>query len=268
MSKVSWVVETHVFNDKEFTRLTDKIKAVGCDLHLMRMIPFTTTVVGAEPTPEGAVILYGRDASAAYAKEKGWTPGVFGDDASFDQSAQQQALGSLLLNASTLRMPLKTVQAWIIGSEREKPFFIKPVGDHKQFPGGVMTVHDFQEWHEGLVKTHYYVENDFEVLVSEPQDVGCEWRVVVVAGQIVSSCLYRQYGAVRPEPHILPEVEALVLTADRLHRPAPVYVIDIAQSGGEFKIVEYNAFNSAGFYAGDIEAIVEAVTAHVQEAYP
>ncbi len=51
----------------------------------------------------------------------------------------------------------------------------------------------------------------------------------------------------------------------RYDEPAQVYVIDVAQvrQGDDwtYKVIEYNSFNSAGFYACDVPAIIDAVNA-------
>ncbi|MBT2748957.1 ATP-grasp domain-containing protein [Lysobacter sp. ISL-50] len=39
-------------------------------------------------------------------------------------------------------------------------------------------------------------------------------------------------------------------------------MMDVAQTDDGFKVIEFNTFNSSGFYAHDIGKIVAAVTAH------
>jgi hypothetical protein len=73
---------------------------------------------------------------------------------------------------------------------------------------------------------------------------------------------------VKPERHIIPEVEELVMQAHAKFQPAAVYVIDIAQVtiDGEmsYKVIEYNTFNSAGLYACDVGRIIDDVNAYVE----
>ena len=45
----------------------------------------------------------------------------------------------------------------------------------------------------------------------------------------------------------------------KIHQPAKAFVIDIARVDGEFKIIEINNLNSAGFYASDVQKIIAAI---------
>jgi hypothetical protein len=49
-------------------------------------------------------------------------------------------------------------------------------------------------------------------------------------------------------------------SAARHWQPCEIFVMDIAEHQGGLRIIEINGFNSSGFYAADIPAIVAAVS--------
>jgi hypothetical protein len=263
---VTWIIESNVFAETSFDAMLAHLKVRGLPHHVVRVIPFVHEIDGKVPEVVNPVVVYGSIGVQKLAAANSWTPGVF-TNADFSTEAYAKGLGDLFLNADAVAMPLSAVADWL-PSWREDAFFIKPNGDNKEFAGTVMTKAEFRDWHANMMDIGYLETDDFEVVISAPVKLGCEWRVVVVDGQIVTSSLYRQYGMVKAERHIIPDVEAVVLEAHRRFAPAPVYMADVAQVGDDYRIVEYNTFNSAGFYDCDVEAIIDAVTAYVERAYP
>jgi hypothetical protein len=254
---VTWILESNVFAETCFDEMLAHLKHQGIPHHVVRVIPFIHEVDGVVPEVSGPVVVYGSIGVQKLAQEQGWKPGVF-TNAEFATSAYK-VLGDLFLNLDAVSMPMSGVEAWLRSYEGDN-FFIKPDGDNKEFAGTVMSRDEFARWHSNMLGIGYLESNDFDVVISTPKSLGCEWRVVVVGDRIVTSSLYRQYGIVKAERHIIPEVEATVCEAHKRFAPAPAYVIDIAQAGDAYKVVEYNTLNSAGFYDCDVRAVIDAVT--------
>ena len=59
---------------------------------------------------------------------------------------------------------------------------------------------------------------------------------------------------------------AVLQAVDRF-QPAPVFVIDVAETDSGEKIIEYNTFNSSGFYFCDVGQIIDSVNAFVETRY-
>lgn len=254
---VTWILESNVFAEACFDEMLAHLKERRIPHHVVRVIPFIHEVDGVVPDVSGPVVVYGCIGVHKLALEQGWKPGVF-TNADFTTTSYK-ILGDLFLNKDAVPMRLSEVEAWLrtYGGDH---FFIKPDGDNKEFAGTVMSRDEFAGWHADMLGIGYLESNDFDVVVSRPKSLGCEWRVIVVDGRIVTSSLYKQYGMVKAERHILPEVEAAVYDAHKRFAPAPAYVVDIAQADDAYKVVEYNTLNSAGFYDCDVRAVIDAVT--------
>jgi hypothetical protein len=264
---VSWVVETNVFAEVCFDQMIEHFRKNDIPYSTVRIIPFSHEIDGKKPVVVGPVVAYGSIGIQQLAKREGWEPGVFGGDG-FSETTARAALGDLFLNSDCQEMLLSEVFAYVEKNEMDY-FFIKPNTDTKEFAGTTMGFEDFAKWRNQMIDTGYLQESDFNVVVSRPKKLGCEWRVVVVDGKISESSIYRQYGIVKPERHIILEVEALVYEAHARFVPAPVYVIDVAQvkngDDWDYKIIEYNTFNSAGLYACDVGVIIDDINAIVGE---
>ena len=257
---VTWVLESNVFAETCFDAMIAHLGAREIPHHVVRIIPFIHTIEGATPEITGPVVCYGSIGIQKLAGAQGWVPGVF---AMPTEDVALEALGDLYVNHDARTMNFSDVQAYL-DAEGVDEFFIKPNTDTKEFAGMVTTRAAFGDWQANLLKIGYLQTTDFEVVVSQPKKLGCEWRVVVVDGKISTASLYRQYGMVKAERHIIPEVEAVVMEAHRRFQPAPVYVIDIAQVGDDYRVVEYNTFNSAGLYECDVQCVIDDITAYVE----
>lgn len=250
----SWVIESNIFAEKCFDEMVEHLKTTGTKYEVVRIIPFIHEIEGRVPTLENPVVVYGSIGIQKLAQTHGWVPGVW--QAPTEVEVKDQ-LGELYLNHDLERMLMSEVSQYL--ASRDHDVFIKPDTDTKEFAGQIISSASFDEWYAGMKESGYLTDNDFPVVISTPKKLGCEWRVVVVDGKISSSSLYRQYQMVKAERHIIPEVEECVMAAHAIYQPAAVYVIDICQLGDEFKVIEYNTFNSAGLYECDVKSIIDDI---------
>lgn len=269
----TWVLETNVFSEKCFDEMIAHFKATGVPYETVRIIPFIHEIDGKKPViePGGNVIAYGSLGIQKLCNREGWAPGVWYDPETFNYQAYTDALGDLLLNHDMKRMALSMLPNYV-EDQPARPFFIKPNGDTKEFAGTILAPAEAEDWIKQMRDSGYIDEADFDVIVAPVKTLGCEWRAVVVDGEIASCSLYRQWNTVRAERHIIPEVEMVIREAHLLHAPADVYVIDVAQvdvdGDWQYKVIEYNTFNSAGLYDCDVAAIFDSINEMVMRKRP
>lgn len=248
---LTWIIEKDVFANKQFDAMCGAVCAQGHRLEVVRVIPFIHEIEGKVPVIDGPAVVYGSIGVAKLAEKHNWNPGVF--TGKFEYSNYCDKVGNLMLNPDARVMKLSEVNE--IGE-----FFIKPNDDNKAFAGTVIHGEEFEEWLNNLRHIGYLDDSDFDVVVSSKKNLAMEWRSIVVGGEIVESSIYRQWQSVMPERNRNADVDALIMQAHELFEPAPVYVVDVAQTEEGLRIVEYNTFNSAGFYACDPARVVEAVS--------
>lgn len=260
---MTWVVETCVLDEArvdEFRRAFSEqgVRAVfvldADHAEDARSLP----AIGAR-----GVVAYGSKSVIPLASRRAWSPGVW-TGAGFDFEVVQRALGGAFLNADALPAALKDAGA-VARDRGLDRFFIRPANDDKSFAGMLSTIANFPGWLKRMVDTGYLDGVDIPVMVASPKHLRREWRFVVAGGEPVASSLYREDGARRLETGAPAHVEAFAHVAAGRYAPAPVFVMDVAETGDSgLSVVELNAFNSAELYACDISRVVAAVTAAAQ----
>lgn len=89
---------------------------------------------------------------------------------------------------------------------------------------------------------------------------------MVVDGEIAAGSMYRNYRRLWMRRGIPEEAAHTARLAIEKYRPTPVFVIDVAETDDGFKIVEYGTFNSAGLYACDVAAVIDAINDFVEKS--
>lgn len=143
--------------------------------------------------------------------------------------------------------------------EKDNPveIFIRPVEDLKAFVGGVISRGEIAGWMERTFVDPEH-NNYGSVAIYPAKKIQAEWRCFIVKGEVITISQYRDQGKLvsRPaDPKIYP-------IADELAKgwlPHENVVMDIASLYGEYRIMEFNCLNASGFYACDIEAIIDAI---------
>jgi len=255
--KTTWVVERNVFDEKCFDEMIEHLKKENYPYHIVKVLPFVHTIEGKVPQIENPVVVYGSIGTQKLAIDHGWEPGVWtGDEISERNSVRN--LGKMSLNHDANFCKISQALEYAKEYDGEE-WFIKPDSDTKEFAGMIIKTDVFAEWYQQLIDIGYLEHNDFEVMISSPKKLGREWRLVVVFGEVVAYSIYRQYGIVKSERKIIPEVLVFANEVISRYNPFRVYVIDIAETPDGFKIIEYNTFNSAGLYACDVGKIIDSI---------
>ncbi len=104
------------------------------------------------------------------------------------------------------------------------------------------------------------LRHDTELMLSEPKRILKEWRLWIVGAQIVTYSLYRDGSRVVYRHEIDEDALEFAKTMVSLHPDySPAYVMDVCRTEEGLFIVETNCLNAAGFYAADLEKLVNAI---------
>jgi len=261
----TWVLEKDVFSYRQEAEMLDWLKENEVPYHQVKIIPFIHEIDGNVPDLGGPVVVYGSIGSQKLADQQGWVPGVF-TGPEINETILQEKFGTMYLNSDAEVCKFRELASRV----KSGSVFIKPNTDTKEFAGTVVTAEKLREWVDGMMKSGYIEESflDNDVLVSQPKEIGCEWRIVVVDGKIAAHSVYRQYGILKPEIWLPEDAKTFVLSAVGVYNPLPVYVLDVCQvTDGSFKVIEMNTFNSAGWYACDVSKVMSIVTEFVENNY-
>ncbi|MBS2037685.1 ATP-grasp domain-containing protein [bacterium] len=254
-----WAIQSNLINQADLDRLLQACRRLGRPATTFTTIPFSNQppdLDNATPT-----IFYGSTGCMSNIWEsRRWQPGVFFDPGRFSFPAWSSAYGSHCLNAGARQTTLGDLIRQ--PHQPDHPLFLRPIHDDKAFAGEVMTFAEIQHWVAGLDQT--VLSLDCPILVAEPVGIAHEWRLFLVNGRYSTGSHYRTRQRLDVYAEVPSEVVALAENLAAGWQPAPVFVLDMAQSGDSLYVVEINCFNSAGFYASNVEQLVKDVSEYCE----
>ncbi|WLQ15153.1 ATP-grasp domain-containing protein [Hahella aquimaris] len=259
-----WVVQSNLGDSDDAAKIESSCRGLGYDCAMIRVIPFATDL--PDIPNDRPTIFYGSSNFITHAHRSGkWSPCAYFDERQFLFSEALRHYGNRLLNADARILTME--QFAQSGANDEEVFFIRPNGDLKEFAGTITTFKAFRDWADKLRPGGFTVDLSLPMVAAKPKDIEHEWRLFIVAGMVVAASHYRADGRMQvfagaPET-VISFTEEMAATWS----PAPVFVMDVAVCAGELYVLEINGFNSSGFYACDIEAIVREVSAYALSGY-
>lgn len=256
-----WIVQNNLINPNDLATLRAHLERTETPHTLVKLIPIFNlldeTDDGPVPSIDGSVVVYGSTSLGTIAAQRGWTPGYWG--ANLDHEAYVKGLGSLMLNHDAEVGTLEGIE------HRWDRFFLRPALDTKAFAGEVMTWDDLVN-----LRTNVQALDGEPDVTLRPQDrvvmaplktVYAEYRFFVVDGRLVARSRYKQHDRLAVSPEVPAHVSAFADACVQRWQPSRAFAIDVAETDEGLRVVEFNAMNSAGFYACDIGAIVDTVNA-------
>jgi hypothetical protein len=168
-------------------------------------------------------------------------------------------LGAFLFNDDYILLPVgevrrrqdRLLQEW-------GGMFLRPSRADKPFSGFVIHGVNADEIERRLASR----EAHELVVLARAKEIEAEYRTVAVRGRgIVTASQYMQDDHLyldRKVPAAVEQVATAVVNALGNDFSDPMIVVDIAQSEGQYRLLELNGFSFASFYTCDLEAIVRA----------
>jgi hypothetical protein len=216
----------------------------------------------------GPVVVYGSTTLIKRA-HSGLIPGVWYNEETFKPSVWGPMLGDNYLNKDAKIMLLREVMDnWTYPKQ-----FIRPNSDLKLFSGEVFRNGDFYDWYKRVKSliddgTYVNLSLDTEVSVSEAVTIENEYRYFIADKKILSASQYRKNGKLNPYPGVsFPSFFLALDIAKADWQLDDAYVVDIAETNSECKVIEFNNFNSSGFYKCVIKDIIAGASELAEKQY-
>ncbi len=231
----------------------------------VKLVPFAGTI---EPESEarraGKVFPLGSCSMLAASRLYNWTPGVVFDPLTFRFEAWRDHWGAAnLINGDAVVCRFGDAKA------NGQPVFMRPCEDLKTFTGLVVQPDELEKWQVRVWEGQQFSDApeltlQTPVVVAPAKEILCEWRLFVVAGQIVASSQYAILGKRERSPNVPPEVLDFGRQMVDRWQPAACFVLDIGETADGIAIMEVNTLNSSGIYECDFRAVVEALEDHYE----
>lgn len=257
-----WLLQTNLIDSVQLSQICSALRQRGIFFQGCHVIPFQEEIQFLEPPPvRKDVVPYGSAKLSRVAEKEGWT-GMFFDNELF-RSDVCNINRSDMLNSDGEVMLVRDLQERFKFVADEEVYFIRPVKDLKEFNGTLTTAKEIRRWMSSIDSGNFSFSAESPVVVAPPKEILAEWRWFVVNHKVISGSTYKMHGQrlVQRETDANVIFEAQVLADKWL--PNPTVCMDIALTKSGPKVIEFNCFNSSGFYYHDIGAVVEAVTNHV-----
>lgn len=250
-----WVLQDRFFDPHAFGELLRQLDAQGAP-HAVVRVNARTLELDPPVEPVGSVFVCGSSTLGRVARVRGWSPGYVDDNLDYRLLAHHY--GEHLLNADAVCVPLDEAPV------PAGPVFVRPVGDGKQFAGGVKSADEFASWRRSLLDeiacgVHPRLHADEPIVVARPKELHVEYRLRVVDGAIVSASTYRRGGGAFMSDQV--DERVLAFGRERIAQWSPnrAFSLDVADTPVGLKVVEINAIGSSAFYAGNIGRFVAAI---------
>lgn len=257
---VTWAIQTNFIAEDQVRRVWHAAEDAGARVQDIQLIPFCDELGNDVPPLDGVVIPYGATRLTRLARQRGWR-GLCFDEAAFRVDAWNRHRDDML-NQHVRQMSVRECMAAMQREDEDSVWFVRPVQDLKQFDGTVTVAREIRRWMSSVDSGNYDFGDDIEVIVAPVQKLHGEWRFFVVDGQVVDGSSYRIAGMRLANAVARPELYETAQSLADGWLPHRTCVMDVALTDEGYKVIEFNTFNSSGFYAHDIEKIVAAATRH------
>jgi hypothetical protein len=260
-----WVIQNNLYKEDAINELIDILARNDIEYHLVKVIPFNG---GIEPEldflPDDNVIVIGSVSLVNHARQKGWKPGSWLNE-NFDYKVYIEHQQWCMLNRANggkYIVPFKDVPLFFEdfkGSSTK--IFMRPSKDDKSFSGTVFSKASFMEWYRQIIKgdSMWSVTEDTEIVMDEVIDIYNEYRFVVVRGKVITGSKYKSGKYVIYNTDIPDLIMDHAKEFAARWTPAEVCVMDLAETPDGIYIVEFNNFNSVGWYKCDVSKIVQTI---------
>lgn len=260
MIKVEWLVQANLRSEPhDVEQIRSACERIGAGFRDVIVVPFSDDV--PDFNPDVIVVPYGGTGWVERIRRKcPNAPGIFFNPESVFTHWNP------LYSRHSLNYKARTTTLEALAAEKhgdEEILFVRPVSDQKEFNGGPMRFGDIRQWDRKL-QTEGMGFGRTSIVVGEAYQIVQEWRLFILENHFLTGSRYRTHFVLNTDPHVPEKVISFGEAMSHIYSPTPVFVMDVAECGGELYVLEVGCVNSAGFYESDVDAIVCGVCRYLE----
>jgi len=249
-----YIVQKNLFREKNFDILINLFQRWKIEYEIIDWIPFQEEIT--IHTDRKDIMCFGGVSLAKAAIKYNWNPGIFYNE-NHDMEVYFQHYKEHMLNSD----------GFFIRSQDELPaslpevFFARPADDTKLFSGGLFSKKGWDDTMKAYLTLKKGLEHDVKIFVASDKDyIAKEIRCWVVEGKVVTMSQYKLGILVTQKNYDHDEdARAFAQKMVDIYTPSRAFVLDICLYQGEWKVVEINCINSAGFYDANMDKLLTAL---------
>ena len=257
---ITWIIESNIYDDND-ARLVEAAKAQG---HEIIRWDDQWILRNKFPTPLNSfIVFHGSLGNASQiTSQTNWKPGAFCTTENLHCSAWYPDCKDWLIHkkwsSTTVSEFVENPGLIFEKIEAEGSVFVRPDSPLKPFSGRVIQKGSVSL--KALDYGYYYQDKNLPIIVAPLSVIGKEWRFVVIKKQVIADSAYTAES--REESGYISsgkEWDYAQVIANNITSPDDVYVLDLCESEGAYKLLEINSFSGADLYACDRTSIVESM---------
>lgn len=263
-NKPTWVIQTNSLDKTQATAVAVAVLAHGGRVIEATVLPFTEKIElsSADEDIGKFVVPYGSTKLTKLSGLRSWL-GLFHGSAF--STVEWNLRRDDMLNQDAQVMAVDQAVPWLEALDPRQPIFIRPCSGFKDFSGGEVDASEALGWMKNKQAGNHQLSSGMMVSIAPAKNIRSETRWFVVGGKVIDGSTYRVRGQ-RHSGHITnPEDIAVAQQYADKWLPSECCVMDLAETDEGIKVVEFNCFNSSGFYAHDISAVVKAMNVYMRE---
>lgn len=253
---MKWIVQDTDLSYKQVEKVLTSLKNNDIPFIPVGVIPFSHEIKSSERITGVDYIPYGSTSLTKIAEDKKWR-GLFYNRDIFRYDVFIHHLKENMLNHDAIITKFGKIKEYVMSREDGK-YFSKPIHDLKVYPGDCFSTCEVLEWLDRVDTNASNFENT-DVIVSSVKKIYREWRHFVVKNEIISSSLYRKDGILFLKQEFDKDILKIATRLIEKWIPHETCVMDIALTDNGYQIIEFNNFNTSGFYDHDIDKVFKTV---------
>ena len=250
----AWCIQATLISMEDSEGLADAVTDNGLTPSPIYMKPFMDELPEIEIPASDRPIFYGSTKLIELAENSEYSQSVYYEDAKFKYSYHVELNGENMLNHDCEIHKLGTVLY------RDEPFFVRPLGDLKQFSGMLVSDPDYYGWQKELIGAGMDDYLDIDVMVATPKTIDTEHRVFYVDGEMLDVTRYIAAGQRKDAEASDTDKREIRAFLNDIAMPMPAVVCDVARTPDGWKVIEFNCINGSGFYGHDFDRIVKGLS--------
>lgn len=250
---MQWLIQCTGIPDTNSRPLLDAVKARGLPYRAIGIIPFSHELTGMEEVDSSLPTMFYGSTQLLELAPKQFKPGMFYDPKWFDPRHWVDKRDDLV-NKSMLQISVSTLRKnWV-----DEVTFVKSIKP-KLLTGQVLEP-EKEDWDRWVLE-HADLDGDEQLLLSPWHKIDREWRFFIIEGKIITGSSYKRDGCLIIRDPLILEVWTAANRALEQWIPFQNIVMDLAlMRDGTYKVVEFNALNSSGWYNSDVGKVVDKIS--------
>lgn len=251
-----YLIQENLFKETNFHILVELLNRHKIGYEIIKFRPFTEDL--EFETDRSDIFCFGSVNMTKVAAKYGWNPGIVYNE-NHDMELYGKKYGHHMLNADGVCINYADKLPEFLPFT----FFARPTRDTKVFSGGLFTTDSWNEWVKTTVDADIVknITDETRIFVAPLKSfIQKEIRCWVVDGKVITISQYKRGDKVIQQnyDHEQEAIDFAQKMAD-IYCPSLAFVLDICLYQDEYKVVEINCMNCAGFYDANMSKLIQSL---------